>query len=83
MKLQELAIHEDRKINAIPKIDTRLHDFSYICDPTIPSKRNYLWKEKNKEIESGNLRLLTKIYNIIFDRRSEFSSKYNQNPKSK
>lgn len=81
MILQNLAYHEERLINSKAKVDNKWRDLSLPLDKPMGSKKNYLNKEKFKEIENGNLRLLSRIYNIIFDKNKEFASKYNQNPK--
>lgn len=78
MLLQNRAYHEDNLVHTKPRLDNQLRDYAHITDITMPSKKNYLWKEKTKEIENGNLRLLSKIYTIIFDKKKQFPTKYNQ-----
>lgn len=60
------------------RVDNKLSNYAHIYDLAEPSKKNYIWREKNREIENGNVRLLNKIYTIMFDRRKEFPSKYDR-----
>lgn len=65
-------------MNVKGRVDNRLKNYAHIYDLGEPSKKNYFWREKNREIESGNVRLLNKIYTIMFDRKKEFPQKYDR-----
>ena len=70
--LQSQAYHEDKLLHIKPTVDNKWKKNSnYINGYDIPSKKNYLNREKHKEIENGNLRLLSRIYNIIFDKSKD------------
>ena len=76
MIIQNQAFHEDKLIHSKPRIDNKWKDTTFLTVNEIPSKKHYLTKERYREIENGNLRLLSKIYNIIFDRNKQFQRQY-------
>jgi len=83
MFIQSRAHHEDRIIHSRPTIDNKLKDFSHLLRPTIPSKKNYINKEKVKKINQDNVNLLSKIYKITFDKNNEPVGKYGAPAKSR
>ena len=73
---QNKAYHEDNLINSKPLLDTKMKDYSYIFDSQIPSKKSFLERERNRNIENGNSKLLNRIYSIIYDKDRKIAKKY-------
>ena len=73
---QNKAYHEDNLINSKGLLDTKMKDYSHILNSQIPSKKIFLERERNRDIESANKKLLNKIYSIIYDKDKQIAKKY-------
>ena len=73
---QNKAYHEDNLINSKALLDTKMKDYSYILNSQKPSKKLFLERERNRDIEKGNKKLLNKIYSIIYDKNKQIVKKY-------
>ena len=73
---QNKAYHEDNLINSKGLLDTKMKDYSHILNSQIPSKKLFLERERNRDIENTNKKLLNKIYSIIYDKDKQIAKKY-------
>ena len=71
MLFQNKAYDEERLIQLKSNVDNKINDFSHILERNQPSRRTYLEREKQKEIQSQNHHLLNKIHSIIYQRNQK------------